>query len=172
MRRRAMQIGIMSDSHDHHDNVLRAVDIFNDHEVDYVLHAGDIISPFTARAFAALKTRKFVAVFGNNEGEKLFLKSTIESFGGEIHEYCYKGQIGGKHIYMTHTDHHVEEVATSQMYDILIYGHTHKQDIRQVGKTLVINPGETTDWLTGSPQVMIVNLDDMSYRTEKIVSHA
>lgn len=165
-----MRIGIMSDSHDHHDNVLKTVEIFNNHKVDYVLHAGDIISPFTARAFAALKVKRFIAVFGNNEGEKLLLKSAIESFGGEIHEYCYKGQIGGKRIYMTHTDHHVEEVAASQTYDILIYGHTHKQDIRHAGKTLVINPGETTDWLTNSPQVMILNLDNMSYSIEKITS--
>ena len=52
--------------------------------------------------------------------------------------------------------------------EVHIYGHTHKQDIRQIGKTLVINPGETTDCLSGSPQVMILNLDDMSYRTEKL----
>lgn len=95
-------------------------------------------------------------------------QSTIESFRGEIHEYCYKGQIGGKEIYMTHTNHHVEEVAKSQMYDILI----HKQDIRQVGETLVINPGESTDWITNSAQVVILNLDDMCYHTEKIVSHS
>ncbi|MHC4538365.1 MAG: metallophosphoesterase [Planctomycetota bacterium] len=164
-----MQIGIMADSHDDHANVLRAVDILNEYKVDYVLHAGDLVSPFTAKAFAALKAVKFIAVFGNNEGEKLLLKSTIESFGGEIHEYCYKGQIGGKKIYMTHTDHHVEEVAASQMYDVLIYGHTHKQDIRRVGKTLVINPGETTDWITSSPQLVILNVEDMSYHTEKIV---
>ena len=80
-----MQIGILADSHDHHSNVLRAIKIFNDHKVDYVLHAGDIVSPFTAKAFEDLKIAKFIAIFGNNEGEKLFLKSTVESFGDEIH---------------------------------------------------------------------------------------
>lgn len=164
-----MQIGIMSDSHDHHSHVLRAIEIFKDKKVDTVLHAGDIVSPFTAKAFAELKKIKFIAVFGNNEGEKLFLKSTIESFGGEIHEYCYKGKMDSKRIYMTHTDHNIEEVAQSQMYDILIYGHTHKQDIRHVGKTLVINPGETTDWLTNSSQVMLLDLDSMNLSTEKLV---
>jgi putative phosphoesterase len=163
-----MQIGIMSDSHDDHDNVLQAIAVFNEHEVDYVFHAGDLVSPFTAKAFANLKGIKFIAVFGNNEGEKFRLKWIIERFGGEIHEHCYKGQIGGKEIYMTHTEDHIEEVAKSQTYDMVIYGHTHKQDIRQIGKTLVINPGETTDCLSGSPQVMILNLDDMSYRTEKL----
>jgi len=164
-----MHIGIMADSHDHHKNVLHAIEIFSRHKVDYVLHAGDIVSPFTAKAFEGLSF-KFIAVFGNNAGEKLFLKSTIEHFGGEIHEYCYKGQIGGKEIYMTHTDHNVEEIAQSQMYDLLIYGHTHKQDIRQVGKTLIVNPGESTDWITNAAQIVLLNLDDMTCQIEKMDS--
>lgn len=158
-----MQIGIISDTHDDHRNVLRAVALFNERRVEYVLHGGDIVSPFTAKAFADLRTAKFIAVFGNNEGEKLFLKSTIEDFGGEIHEYCYKGELGGKNIYMTHTHHNVDAIAKSQIYDLLIYGHTHEQDIRQVGKTLIVNPGECTDWLTGSAHVVLLQLDDMSY---------
>ena len=158
-----MQIGIISDSHDHHSNVLRAIEILNEHKVDYVLHAGDIVSPFTAKAFANLRIAKFIAVFGNNEGEKLFLQSTIAGFDGEIYEHCYKGTIDGRHIYMTHLHNDVDEIANSQMYDLVIYGHTHKQDIRQVGKTMIVNPGETTDWITGSAQIVILELDDMSY---------
>ena len=55
-----MQIGIISDSHDHHSNVLRAIEIFNESNVEYVLHAGDIVSPFTAKAFADLRIAKFI----------------------------------------------------------------------------------------------------------------
>jgi len=160
-----MQIGIISDTHDHHRNVARAIEVFNERGVQYVLHAGDIVAPFTAQAFAELHEARFIAVFGNNEGEKLFLKSTVEGFGGEIHEYCYKGAFAGKQIYMTHTDHTIDEVARSQMYDLVIYGHTHRQEVRQVGKTLIINPGEATDWVTGSARVMILDLADMSHTT-------
>jgi len=162
-----MLIGIISDSHDHHTNVSRAIRLFDEREVEYVLHGGDIVSPFTAKAFSGLKA-KFIAVFGNNDGEKLMLKSTISGFGGEIHSYCYKGTISGKRIFMTHTPHDVEEVATSGMYDIVIYGHTHKQDIREVGQTLIINPGESTDWITGQGHVVILNTDDMSYTVEPV----
>ena len=159
-----MKIGIISYSHDHHQNVLAAVKIFNEHKLDYVLHGGDIVSPFTARAFAQLEPAHFIAVFGNNEGEKLYLKSTINSFGGEIHEYCYKGTLQDKQIYMTHTHHNIDEIAQSQMYDLIIYGHTHKQDIRRHDKTLIINPGESTDWITGSAHLVILDLDDMNYQ--------
>ncbi len=158
-----MKIGIISDTHDHHENVLKSLAIFNERQVAYVLHAGDIVSPFTAKCFGGLDTAKFIAVFGNNEGEKLFLTSVIHGFGGEIHEYCYKGEIDGRKIFMTHTHHSLDEVTQSGMYDLVIYGHTHKQDIRQVGKTLVINPGEATDWITGTSSIVILETQDMSY---------
>jgi putative phosphoesterase len=157
-----MKIGIISDSHDAHQNVLKAIEVFNEQKVDYILHAGDMVSPFTAKAFAEVKNAKFIAVFGNCDGEKVFLKSTIESFGGEVYEDSYTGQIGGREIFMTHRPSALDEVAGSGKYDLVVYGHTHKQDIRRVGGTLIINPGESTDWLTGSSAVVVLDADNMS----------
>ena len=156
-----MKIGIISDSHDHHANSLKAVDIFNRHKVEYVFHAGDIISPFTAKAFAAVEGAAFIAVFGNNDGEKLFLKETIEGFGGQIHDESFKGKAGGKKIFMIHRPGVIPEVVKSAEYDLVIYGHTHKRDIRRENSTLVINPGESTDWLTGTPAVVVLDTEKM-----------
>jgi len=158
-----MKIGIISDSHDHHKNVDKAVSVFNKHEVEYVFHAGDIVAPFTAKAFEKLEKAQFISVYGNNDGEVLFLEETIKGFGGQIHRYGYKGMVQGKAIYMTHVQHDVDEIARSQKYDLLIYGHTHKQDVRQQQRTLVVNPGESTDWITGTAQVVILEMDDMSW---------
>ncbi len=159
-----MLIGIISDSHDDRVALQKAVAVFNEHQVSYILHGGDIVSPFSAKIFQEVKSAKLIAVFGNNDGEKLFLKGTIEKGGGEIHEYCYKGTIANRRIFMTHTPHYIEEVVLSQTYDLVIYGHTHKQDIRWEGKTLIINPGESTNWLTGQGHVVILNLDTMEYQ--------
>ncbi|MFA5553289.1 MAG: metallophosphoesterase [Phycisphaerae bacterium] len=158
-----MKIGIISDTHDDHKNVLKAIEVLNQNQVEYVLHAGDIVSPFTAKAFSDIKGAKFISVFGNNEGEKLFVKQTVESFGGEIYEYAYRGTLGSRKIFMTHVPTSIEEIAQSGKYDLVIYGHTHKRDIRTVGNTLVINPGEVTDWITGKPSIVILELDDMSH---------
>ena len=156
-----MKVGIISDTHDHHRNVLKAIEVFNREKVDYILHAGDIVSPFTAATFGQVKDAKFIAVFGNNDGEKLFLKTTIENFGGEIHENSYTGQVGGKRIFMTHRLSVLNEVAESGKFDLVIYGHTHRKDIHKIGNTLVINPGEATDWLTDESNVVILELDNM-----------
>lgn len=45
-----MRIGIISDRHDPHRNVMQAIEIFRRHGVQYVLHGGDIVAPFTTRA--------------------------------------------------------------------------------------------------------------------------
>jgi len=158
-----MKIGIISDTHDHHANALAAVELFNKLAVKYVLHAGDIVSPFTAKVFGNIDKARFIAVYGNNDGEKLLLKQVIGDFGGEIHENCFKGNIAQKKIFMTHTHYFIEEVVVGGEYDLVVYGHTHKQDIRWVNGTMVVNPGEATDWLTGTPQVLILDLGTMEH---------
>ena len=156
-----MKIGIISDSHDNQANIFKAVDIFRQYKVQYVLHAGDIIAPFAARPFGRMEGVKFIAVFGNNDGEKLLLDNTVKSFGGEIHDDCFRGEIGGRSIFMIHCCGAIEEIVSSGKFDLVIYGHTHKKDIRKIGKTLLINPGESTNWLTDKPGVIVLDLDDM-----------
>ncbi|TFG49858.1 MAG: metallophosphoesterase, partial [Candidatus Brocadiia bacterium] len=54
-----MKFGIISDTHDNKMNVSKAADIFTDEKVDYILHAGDIVSPSTAETLASVKNAKF-----------------------------------------------------------------------------------------------------------------
>ena len=163
-----MKAGIITDSHDHHANVLKAIQIFNERRVKYVFHAGDIVAPFTAKKFAEVQGAKFIAVFGNNDGERVNLRATIAGFGGEISDYAFEGTVEGKKIFMTHSQHYIEDAAKSQEHDLVIYGHTHKEDIRRVGRTLIMNPGESTDWLTGRAQVVILELDSLEYEIVEI----
>ena len=156
-----MRIGILSDTHDHREHVLRAIDVLNEQNVEAVFHAGDVISPFVMKQFGDLQARPFIVTYGNNDGEKLILKTAAAKIGATIYEYCYEGEHGGKSIYMAHTQHHVEAVAQSSRYDLVIYGHTHQQDIRRVGKTLIVNPGEVTDWITGTSHLVILDLQSM-----------
>lgn len=157
-----MKIGIISDSHDHHDHVLKAISKFKEKGVEYILHCGDMVSPFTARAFADAKPAIFIAVFGNCDGDKHNIADAIEEFGGEIHKRKYKGSIAGRKIYMTHIPIELEKIAQSGDYDLVLYGHTHKKQQTMVGKTLVVNPGETTDWVTGESSVAIIDLENMT----------
>ena len=160
-----MKIGIISDTHDHHTNVLIAIELFREQAVDAILHAGDIVSPFTAKALLEADVAPITAVFGNNEGEKVYLQQMFDDYGSQIHQGCFKGDLGGRDVLMMHEPYILDEAIHSQDHDLIIYGHTHKHDIRQIDRTLVINPGEASDWITGQGSIVILNLETMKYKT-------
>lgn len=133
-----MQIGIISDTHDDMASIKKAVDILNKRDVSRVIHAGDIISPFTFEIFRNFKG-DFTGIFGNNDGDRLLLK---EKSGNNIHNQPLMLNIDRKRIIVVHEPYIVNELAESGHFDIVIYGHTHKPDVRKVKDTLVINPGK------------------------------
>lgn len=149
-----MLIGIMSDSHDNMNAIKKVVDFFNKKKVDIVLHAGDYVSPFTAQEFSKLKM-KLVGVFGNNDGDKPYLLERFKNIG-EIHQDPYEIELDSKKIVLMHQPRFIEQLLKDKKYDIVIYGHTHKIDIRK-DVALVINPGECGGWLTRRYTVAILN---------------
>ena len=151
-----MKIGLVSDTHDNMPMIKKAVDCFNDRKVDLVLHAGDIISPFCASEFSRLKSR-FIAVFGNNDGEKRIWREKIKSLG-EIHDGSYSCELGGVQFLLMHEPWQLEALALSRKLDIIIYGHTHKVHNHIIGGTLVLNPGECCGWLSGKSTIAVLEV--------------
>lgn len=76
-----MKVGILSDSHDDMAAIAKAVALFNAEGVVRVLHAGDIVSPFTFEVFRDLQA-PLGGVFGNNDGDRLLLR---ERSAGALH---------------------------------------------------------------------------------------
>lgn len=153
-----MIIGVISDTHDHLDNLGKAFDIFAQKGVEHIIHAGDFTSPFTARVLMEFKGG-FTGIFGNNDGDKLLLSKVYE---GKIHPQPHILTINNKTIVIMHEPTVVEAIAESGHYDMVIFGHTHKAVVKKVKGTLVVNPGEAGSWLYGKATVAIVNLQDMS----------
>jgi putative phosphoesterase len=154
-----MKIGVMADSHENMPMIAKAVEIFNSERVAVVLHAGDIISPITAKEFKELRCG-LIAVFGNNDGDKLFLREKCQGVG-EIYERKWEGDLDGKRLLLIHAPDMLEALRESGAYDIIVYGHTHEADLRR-GPTLVVNPGECGGWLTGRCTVAIIDTETMT----------
>jgi uncharacterized protein len=152
-----MLIGIMSDTHDHLIYTKKAIELFNDKKVKYVIHAGDYTSPFTLKLFKELKC-KYTGIFGNNDGDKLLL---LERADGNIHNQPYIFTLNNKRIIVMHEHHVVDALADSGHFDLVIYGHTHKADVRKVKNTLIVNPGEVGTWLYGKSSVALADLNKM-----------
>ncbi len=158
-----LKIGIISDTHDHIENAKKAVKIFNEQKIEYCFHAGDIISPFVAPlVFKDLRCKLYL-VFGNNDGELLFLKQKFEEIDAEIQGHQFSIELQGKKIALFHTleTELLDAVIQSNKYAVIICGHTHKAEIKKIKNTIVINPGEVCGYLTGRSTVGIIDLDTL-----------
>jgi putative phosphoesterase len=154
-----MLIGVMSDTHDDIAQTKKAVATFNQRNVEHVLHAGDIISPFMVDTFKELKA-PLTGVFGNNDGDRVLL----ERKSGQISSIKISGtfarmDLGGMRIGLVHGNDRelLETLTTSGSLDLLVYGHTHRAEIRREGPLLVVNPGEVYGHLTGRSTVALVD---------------
>ncbi len=65
-----MKIGVIADIHDNIDNLQKAFSVLKREKVAKVLFAGDLSAPFTVSYFKQLAV-PVLAVFGNNEGDRL-----------------------------------------------------------------------------------------------------
>lgn len=155
-----MKIGVIADTHDNMPMTAKAVNVFNDEGCGLVIHAGDYCSPFALAPLAKLKC-KWLGVYGNNDGDK---KALAIKSDGMIVDHPYNYDLSDKKIIITHE---LEDITDLQgklersEVQIIIYGHTHKVDIRKIKNTLVVNPGECGGWLSGKSTVAIIDLKTM-----------
>ncbi|MCX6566595.1 MAG: metallophosphoesterase [Candidatus Aminicenantes bacterium] len=140
-------IGILSDSHDNLDAGRRAVRFLRNAGCSLVIHAGDFVAPFSAQILGEVGCA-VKAVFGNCDGEKYGLKAMIGPIG-TIRKAPFVFSHEGKKIVITHLNGPVEELSARREYDLIVYGHTHRPEIRRVENTLIVNPGEAGGWVTG-----------------------
>ena len=75
-----MRIGVVSDTHNNLRNVTRIVELFNEANVDVVVHTGDITQAKTLDVMADLQS-PLVGVFGNNDQERASLDLAVAAHG-------------------------------------------------------------------------------------------
>lgn len=162
-----MKIGIMSDSHDHRPNIRKALEIFKKKEIETIIHAGDLVSPFCVKMFEEYKG-KFYLCSGNNKGDTVVISGMMKEVGfffPEIGEFSLD-----EHKFALY--HGTEVLVLNSLiyskdpYDYVITGHSHKKLLKKVGKTIVINPGETYD-LYVHPTVAVLDTE-----TRKVEFHS
>ncbi len=165
-----MRIGILSDTHDNLPAIERIVERWNAEKVDLVLHAGDFVSPFTAGPLGRLDA-PLVGVFGNNDGDRPHLARRFDGIGTRYAGH-HTFEVDGVRVILMHEPKSIDAVAASGVYDLVVYGHTHKVDVRpgsQAGPdplAAVVNPGEACGWLTGRSTAALF---DTQTRTAEIV---
>ena len=157
-----MRTGIISDTHDNLPKIEKAVKLFNQKKVDFVLHAGDFIAPFTVDKLQKLSC-EWRGVFGNNDGEKKGLSVKSQ---GRIKNPPLRIRLGGKKITVVH-DRNILDFGKEKA-DLIIFGHSHQAGITRLKGKLIVNPGECSGWVSGNSSVAVVDLESLTAKIFKI----
>jgi len=147
-------LGIISDTHDNLPKIKAAMELFVSRGIGRVIHCGDYCSPFALAPIKEAGFRDVFGVFGNNDGEKLWM-NTLFSNIGKIEKPPAFINIEGRRIAVLH-EPMPDDVMAALPVDIVLFGHTHQKVLRP-GKPVVVNPGECCGYLTGRATVAIVD---------------
>lgn len=158
-----MRVGVFADTHDHMDNVRRAVAIFNRLECALVIFAGDFVSTFVTPPLRRLRC-PLLACFGDNDGNRRGLRngtSVIGSIGDP--PFGYRAPDGTRFL----VTHMLRDLRGGLARDahVVIYAHTHRPKIRWDSKgRLLVNPGETSGWTYRQPSIALVETAPLAAR--------
>jgi putative phosphoesterase len=135
-----MKVAILSDIH---DNIWKLETLLADLEAEVLVFCGDFCAPFTLAQIAEGFAGPIHVVFGNNDGDKLFLARVAGRFPQvTLHGEFAELEVGGRRLAVTHYPQIGQALAQGGMYDLVCHGHSHEQVIERVGETLRVNPGE------------------------------
>lgn len=157
-----MRIGIFADSHDHVDNVCRAVNVFNQQKCELVLFAGDFVSPLVIPPLRRLNC-PLVACFGDNDGNRVGIAGGMRIVGDLAEPPVGLRTADGTRILLTHTVDMLRGLDGE--FDVAVFAHSHRPDIRYDAQgRLHINPGETSGWTYRKPTVVILETEPLTAR--------
>lgn len=182
------RIGLISDIHASPGVLAEALALFQQHEVEKILCAGDIAGYFdsVAETVALLQAANCASVIGNHDLSYLSSHDTepeVCDYLAELPRYR-EFDIAGNHIYLVHAEPPDElhggiklldqsgDLITQRLQqwqeklagfdaDILVVGHTHQVYAVTLGELLVVNPGS----LPFNNSCMILDLADKSVRS-------
>ena len=147
-----MKIGLISDTHKKAKRAKRAIDFLIENGAEYIIHAGDIVKE---EVLEYLEEKiPYVAVFGNND---YHLYPLIDKYN--LHYEPYKFKLDNHTFKLMHYPTKMFPLDT----EIVIYGHTHQEDITYNGRNLILNPGEVCARDTGYSSCMMLEILEDRY---------
>jgi hypothetical protein len=138
-----MKFIAFSDTHDNMGAVRDLLGEISKNEVDFYVHAGDVVAPFCLKQFETLDRRLYIS-FGNNDGERNMLLEIAVKSGWIIGDLV---QVGDLAVYHGTNGGILKKLV--KKFKVVVTGHTHRAGIeKRKNGALVINPGEACGYLT------------------------
>ncbi|MEM9144286.1 MAG: YfcE family phosphodiesterase, partial [Bacteroidota bacterium] len=138
-----MKITIISDIHDHVENLQKALTLEALQQTDVLLCCGDLCSPFMIKLLAQGYSRPIHTVLGNNDGDLAAFIQISRAFPHfHMHGEYFRDDVDGLTLAMNHYPEKARALAQTQKYDVVCYGHNHTLSTDEAfGHSLCINPG-------------------------------
>ncbi|ABR29906.1 metallophosphatase [Thermosipho melanesiensis] len=147
---------ILSDSHDNLTKAKEIEKVIESYKIDTIFHCGDFVAPFILPYFFK-DNIEFYGVFGNNDGERLLLS---KKSNGKIRTGPYEILIQNFKIFLMHEPYALKAAKESNLYDFIFFGHTHELVVEKYNNSVIINPGESSGWLTGKATVVLLEPEE------------
>ncbi|MCU0648133.1 MAG: metallophosphoesterase [Gemmatimonadaceae bacterium] len=163
-----MRIGLISDTHDNLPAIAALVRRMADAGVSLIMHAGDYCSPFSFRPIHEVHL-PVLGIFGRNDGDHAGLVAAASSGGvsSELYDSPHSFEVGGHSVLLIHDLGEVQQ-RSIDAHEIVVHGFTHVPEMKTRGNTLLINPGEGSGWLYGSPTAAILDLESRAVEFVKL----
>lgn len=135
-----MLVGLISDTHDNMDRTTAALGLFEDHEPERLLHAGDLTSGRLVPFFVGWQ----VDLAEGNVDAPGSIQEAIGTHEVDM-RYAVKHELDldGAHVGLIHGDdkQRLQGMVNSGAFDLVVHGHTHTFRDTTIGRTRVVNPG-------------------------------
>ena len=121
-----MIAGVVSDTHNNLKSIRNIVSIFNDWNVDFVVHTGDITTAKSLEEFSHLNSELYL-VYGNNDRQESGLKEVADRNGFKIQEPPFKIFKNQRNIVIFHEPDLIDDfLDKNDDIDLILHVHTHR----------------------------------------------
>ncbi len=166
-----MRVGLMSDTHDRLPAIDALLRQMQERGISLVLHCGDFCAPFSLLPFLNLNMT-LAGVFGRNDGDHEGLRAiAARGLGIELFESPHSMEVAGQRLLLVHDLADLSQHSLDQ-HSIVVHGFTHREEMKERGDTLIVNPGEACGWLHGAPSAAILDLETKAVEFIKLPESA
>ena len=156
-----MLIGIVSDTHNNSKNIEQIISLFNDKDIELVIHTGDITNSKSLERFSRLNVN-LIGVYGNNDKNELGLDDVARKKNFEFQSPPKLVTLSCRRIAIFHEPDDIENfLARNKDIDIILHGHTHRYRNENKNGTLIFNPGESAGMQKDKNAIGIVDLQTL-----------
>lgn len=165
-----MKIAIISDVHDHLDNLGKVLNYCENSDITRLICCGDFCSPFVVSALGESGINVY-AVFGNNDGDRFAMREiamnypNIQLFGEYIGEESNLLEFDSLSFGVTHYEFYARTMVKTGWFEAVFFGHSHTYHKQKYGSSLLMNPGEVAG-LFNNPTFAVFDTETKS--SEKI----